>query len=176
MSAWRLTVRAYCCEGRSAGASVPVFGGPVHRIASLEQLEDPETGQLYLFSLQLAQDALAVTSLTGLVDELMTQLANDPEAADLAAERLAASGWTPEHADDHRRTYRVLTEGLYLVGSGFPRLTRTSFNGGLPEGVSDVSYNLALAACSAWRQQAGPTEAAVTGPLAALRPGQPSGR
>lgn len=149
-------------------------GGAVHRIASLEQLEDAETGQLYLFSLQLAHDQLATISLTGLVDELMTQIAHDPEAMDLAAERLAATGWTPEHADDHRRPYRILAEELYEVGSGFPRLTRTTFRGGLPEGVSDVSYSLALAACRRWRVDTHASDAAVTGPLTLLLPSAPS--
>lgn len=143
-------------------------GGPVHRIGSLEQLEDAETGQLYLFSLQLAQDELGTTSLSGLADELLAQVSPDPEAADLAAERLAASGWTPEHADDHRRSYRILAEELYEVGRGFPRLTRATFSGGLPEGVGKVSYDLALAACRAWRLDVGSTDAAVTGPLAPL--------
>lgn len=149
-------------------------GGPVHRIGSLEQLEDAETGQLYLFSLQLARDELAPTSLAGLVDELMTQLADDAEASDLAAERLAAAGWTPEHADDHRRTYRVLAEELYEVSVGFPRLTRADFVGGLPEGVSNVSYNLALAACRTWRQAVSRAEPEGASVLAALRPSLPA--
>lgn len=148
-------------------------GGPVHRIGSLEQLEDAETGQLYLFSLQLAQDELAATSLTALVDELMAQLAHDPEAVDLAAERLAATGWTPEHADDHRRSYRVLAEELYEVGDGFPRLTRGTFEGGLPEGVSNVSYSLALAACRTWRRASSATEPAAAQVISGLQAGRP---
>lgn len=163
---------AVSVEVKTTGTRPP--GGPVHRIASLEQLEDAETGQLYLFSLQLAQDELAATSLTAMVNELMAQLTNDPEATDLAAERLAATGWTPEHADDYRRTYRVLAEELYEVGDGFPRLTRASFVGGLPEGVNNVSYSLGLAACRAWRQATSQTEPAGARVLAALRPSPPA--
>lgn len=156
-------------EVKATAARLP--GGPVHRIGSLEQLEDPETGQLYLFSLQLASDELATTSLTGLVNKLLTQLAGDHEATDLAAERLAATGWTPEHADDHRRTYRILAEELYEVRGGFPRLTRTSFSGGLPEGVSNVAYNLSLGACRGWRRATESADPTATSVLSALRPG-----
>ncbi len=110
------------------------------------------TGQLYLFSLQLSPDHLATTSLATLVDELLTYLDGNPEALDLAAERLAAAGWTPAHRDQHQRTYRVLAEELYEVSADFPRLTRSDFPDGLPQGVDNVSYTLALAACHPWRR------------------------
>lgn len=146
-------------------------GGPSHHIASLEQLEDPETGQLYLFSLQLSPDHLATTSLTALVDDLLTQLANDPEALDLAAERLAAAGWTPAHRDQHQRTYRVLAEELYEVSADFPRLTRSNFPDGLPQGVDNVSYTLALAACKTWRRATAVSDPAFARAIASLRAG-----
>jgi len=107
---------------------------------------------LYLFSLQLSPDHLATTSLATLVDELLTYLDGNPEALDLAAERLAAAGWTPAHRDQHQRTYRVLAEELYEVSADFPRLTRSDFPDGLPQGVDNVSYALALAACHPWRR------------------------
>ena len=37
---------------------------PLHSISSLDQMDDPEQGQLYLFSLQVSEDALAVNFKT----------------------------------------------------------------------------------------------------------------
>lgn len=126
-------------------------GGPVHRINTLEQLEDPEVGKLHLFSLLLARDPLAAHSLTGLVEQLLGAVQSSVEATSLATERLAAAGWSPTHAEDYRGTYRVLTEELYDVHGEFPRLTRDTIGYLLPDGVGDVSYSPSLAACRPWR-------------------------
>lgn len=44
-------------------ATTQSASAPVHRISSLEQLADPERGQLYLFSLQVSDDATGRQSL-----------------------------------------------------------------------------------------------------------------
>ena len=132
--------------------------GPVHRISSLDQLEDPEQGELYLFSLQVCDDALAVNSLPSLVEGLVEELQDDLAALTLLNEKLAAYGYNPADAYAYQRPLRVIGERLYRVADGFPRIVRRTFPDGLPEGVGDVAYSLALAACGQWLVANSPTD------------------
>lgn len=133
-------------------------GQLVHRITGLEQLEDPQQGQLYLFSLRVCDDALALNTLPGLVEGLVEQLHPDPTALMRLNQKLAARGYNPADAQAYMRPLRVLEERLYHVTDGFPRLTRASLAGDLPDGVVDVSYSLGIAACSRWLVAQSPTE------------------
>jgi hypothetical protein len=42
--------------------------GAIHTIEHLEQLDDPVTGQLYIYSLRIARDSLAVNSVKSLAE------------------------------------------------------------------------------------------------------------
>jgi Putative PD-(D/E)XK family member, (DUF4420) len=133
-------------------ASASVAGaGPTHFIASLDQLSDPESGRLYLFSLHLAEDNLAANSLPVLVETISTALGSDVEALSLFLERLAKAGYNPAEAGRYTRPFRVVAEELYRVDGSFPRLTRDNFGAGLPAGIGDVSYTLSMDACAPWR-------------------------
>lgn len=125
-------------------------GGPVHRIANLDQLDDPETGRLYLFSLQVVDDTLAANTLPGLVGTLVHDLRDDGQALMLLNEKLAGYGYNPADAASYLRRLRIVAEKLFVVGDGFPRLTRASFGAGLPPGIDDVTYSLAVSACNRW--------------------------
>ncbi len=142
-------------------------GAVRHRIANLDQLSPPETGSLYLFSLQAVADPNAGNTLPGLVARLRSRLAHDPELINLLDQRLGQAGWSPAQSDRHLQPYRIVSEELYRVDDGFPRLTRESFAGGIPAGVDDIGYSIALAACSSWRVAVQPAQA--TDLLAALK-------
>lgn len=131
--------------------SAKAEGGPIHRIADLDQLEDPQTGGLYLFSLQVREDTLAANTLVDLIERLRTRLAEEPEAASAFDQRLAEVGYSPAHSHRYTRRMRIVAEELYRVEGKFPRLTRSSFPSGLPPGISRISYSLSLAACAPWR-------------------------
>jgi Putative PD-(D/E)XK family member, (DUF4420) len=134
-------------EVKATSRSGPV----VHTIQHLQQLEDPEQGVLYLFSLRLARDSLAANTLNSLVEVATSTLASQPQArADLQA-KLGQRGYTPASKDVSAVAYRVVEEALYAVRGGFPRLTRASFGAGLPRGIVTVSYQLDMAACHDWR-------------------------
>jgi hypothetical protein len=133
-------------------------GPGTHEIASLEQLEDPEVGRLYLFSLQARRDELAANTLPGLVDRLLEQLATSPDDRALFLERLNDAGYSLVHADRYEQRWRVVAEELYGIDGDFPRLTRKRFPAGLPPGIGDVSYSLDLVACAAWRIATRPTD------------------
>lgn len=124
-------------------------GAPRHHIATLDQLDVPLAGPLFLFSLQAIPEAGAGNTLPALIDRLRSRLSGRDLLTKLD-QGLALVGWSPAAADRHQTTYRVAAERLYRVDDGFPRLTRASFVGGLPNGVDDVGYSLDLAACAQW--------------------------
>jgi hypothetical protein len=135
--------------------------GPArHRITSLDQLADPESGALYLFSLTVTPDANASNSLPTMVGLIRTRLHEHPEVLELFDQRLAGAGWTPAAAEKHGQRFRVRAEELYRVEGDFPRLTDQSFPHGLPAGVDNVTYTVDLAACVEYRSATTPEHAA----------------
>ena len=166
ISRWMATPRARhdfqwpdaSVEVKTAATVSP--GGPVHRIANLDQLDNPVTGQLYLFSFQVVDDALATNTLAGLVETLVHDLRNDGQALILLNEKLAGYGYNPADTSSYQRRLRVVAERLFTVGEGFPRLTRASFSNGLPPGVDDVTYSLTVSACNNWLVARSPSDAA----------------
>jgi hypothetical protein len=140
-------------------AATSAVDGPVHHISGLDQLDDPETGRLFLFSLQVVDDALAGNTLTGLVDSLTEEVRSSEEGLIILNEKLAGYGYNPAEADAYQRRLRIIAERLYVVGEGFPRLTRTSFQPVIPPGIGDITYTLKMAACERWFVAKAPTEA-----------------
>lgn len=129
----------------------------VHNIENLEQLDDPETGELYLFSLRISRDPLAANSVNSLATATIRRLQGEPAASAAVLEKLASRGYTPAGREASAVTYRVLDEALYRVAGDFPRLTRSSFPYGLPQGITTVAYQLDMNACGQWRVDVDPT-------------------
>jgi len=125
-------------------------GSGKHRIANLDQLADPRSGRLLLFSLQVSEDAAASNSLNSVIDRLHAKLVNRPDLLMHLDDGLAKVGWSPVIRDQLTRTFRVTAQGLYRVSDIFPRLTRQSFTGDVPAGVVSVSYSIDVAACNPW--------------------------
>jgi hypothetical protein len=132
---------------------------PSHVIANLNQLDTPEVGQLYVFSLHVTDDVLATNSLPVLVERINASLSHEVDALGLFSERLAKAGYNPADAGRYVRPLRVLAEELYRVDESFPKLTKKSFANGLPPGIGDVTYSLSMAACLPWRVATVPTDA-----------------
>lgn len=133
-------------------------GSATHRITNLDQLDDPETGTLHLFSLRVTPDPIGGHSLAKSVDRLRTQLGEDPDALRALDERLGLAGYTPAAGEMYDQPMRVTAEELFEVGGGFPRLTPASFPDGPPAGVDGIAYTLDLAACGDWRIATKPSE------------------
>lgn len=131
---------------------------PVHFIGSLDQLDAPEVGQLYMFSLHVADDSLAANSLPVLAEQIIAALKHDTDALGLFSERLAKSGYNPADSTRYARPLRVLSEELFRVDESFPKLTTGTFQPGLPSGVAGVSYSLSMAACAPWRLAVSPSD------------------
>lgn len=125
-------------------------GATVHAVQHLEQLADPETGDLYLFSMRVVRDRLAANTLATLVRRCSEQLAGYPVARDSFLSKVSRLGYNPVDQTLRESSYRVVEELLFTVSDGFPRLTIETFTSGLPAGVVDVSYKIDLSACGQW--------------------------
>lgn len=124
-------------------------GEPVHQITNLDQLADPEHGELYLFSLQVREDALSTNTLHSLVDRIASDLDEDFQGLTAFNDKLAVRGYTPADTQHAARPFRILAERLYCVAEGFPRLNVASFQpAGIPLGIKNVTYSIDLANCS----------------------------
>lgn len=137
---------------RSVEVKVTARAGPtVHTVQSLGQLDDPESGNLFLYSLRVGRDALAANSLNSLVVAATNALTADPVTRAELQEKLSRRGYSPAGRDQSVVRYRVIEESLYRVTDRFPRLTNDSFAGRLPTGITNVSYQLDMNACVDWR-------------------------
>ncbi len=152
---------------KSSAASVEVKatraradGSAAQRITSLEQLEPPEVGRLYIFSLKATPDAIGGHSLAKSVDRLHAALSSSPDTLRALDEQLGRAGYSPAGTDAYDVRMRITAEELYEVREDFPCLTHDSFVDGVPVGVDRISYTLNLAACGEWRIATSPTDAA----------------
>ncbi len=139
-----------------------------HLISSLDQMDDPDQGRLYLFSLQVREDAVGTDSLHSLIQGLAAGLGDPRGLADLDR-KLAARGYSAGDRSGPARKLRVVSEGLYRVEDGFPRITRRSLQaGGLPAGVVKLGYTVDMTACRQWLVARSPADpgAAVLHPSA----------
>jgi hypothetical protein len=161
---------------KAAAASVEVKatrvrsdGSATHRITNLDQLDDPETGRLYLFSMRVTPDPIGGHSLARSIERLRAQLAGNPDALRILDERLGLAGCAPATGHLHDEPMRVTGEELFEVRDDFPRLTPSSFPQGPPAGVDDITYSLDLAACGKWRIAASANDSAAQSIRSELR-------
>jgi hypothetical protein len=138
-------------------------GAAQHRISTLDQLEDAEQGDLFLFSLRVRPDPIAGHSLAASVDRVRMSLAGRPDLLVLFDELLGRAGYSPAHRDKYETTFRVAAEELYGVREGFPRLTVSSFLNGVPAGIDKIQYTLNLAACHPWLEAKSASDAPAQG-------------
>lgn len=124
----------------------------VHVIHGLEQLLEPAGGALFLFALSVRDEASATESLPGLVREMRMRLTGDIDALNAFETLLYAAGYDDRlEAEYLSLVLRVRSEALYRVSDDFPRLVPASIFGGLPLGLSAISYELRLDAAASWK-------------------------
>lgn len=133
-------------------------GAVLHTIQHLDQLADPESGVLYLFSLRVVRDRLAGNTLPALVDRCSEALRGTGPVRESFLRKVSIRGYNPAHRRLHATPYRILEERVYEVDETFPRLTRDSFAGDLSSAISSISYTLDMAACEPWLRATRPDE------------------
>lgn len=149
-------------ETRGVGIEVKTTSklDPAHLIHGLEQLLEPDGGALLLFCLSVRDESSGVESLPALVREARGRLSEDFAALSTFDSMLYASGYDDQHATEYGKlVLRIRSEGLYRVQPGFPRLVPDSIAGGLPPGVSAITYELRLDAAKSWLVAAAPAAA-----------------
>ncbi len=111
----------------------------------MDQLEPPENGELFLFSLRLSEEAGATNTLPSVVSGCKAQLETDAEAMGQFEAALVRAGYSPAHDDEYAKVHlRVVEEGLFAVRDSFPRIIKKTFPGGVPSGVERLEYDINL--------------------------------
>jgi Putative PD-(D/E)XK family member, (DUF4420) len=119
--------------------------GRIHRIHGVDQLAPPDSGELFLFSLRLREEAGGANSLPGLIAHCRSRLELDAEALSQFETGLARAGYSPVHDDEYLKvSLRVIEETLFAVRDNFPRITPNRFVEGVPAGVEAVVYEVNL--------------------------------
>lgn len=122
--------------------------GHIHRIHGLDQLDPPEDGDLYFFSLRIRQERTATNTLPLLIRRIETLLEPNLSLLELFELRLANAGYSPVHAEQYSEyRYRVVDERVYVVDNDFPRLSVDTLRGGIPNGVEKIDYDINLEVC-----------------------------
>lgn len=110
------------------------------RISSVDQLEPPAGGDLFLLHYRVDNDPQGVT-LPHVIAEIV-----DLGASVAALNRkLQLIGYESAHVEQYTNKFRVLDARLYLVDESFPRIVTSSFHDGhVPAGVQQLQYIIEL--------------------------------
>jgi hypothetical protein len=122
--------------------------GHIHKINGLDQLDPPESGQLFFYSLRLRREQTAANSLPALVGRINNILRHDPMHLHQFERRLIQAGYFQEFTEEYNEhRYRIVDERLYNVNEKFPRLTSGLFQRGVPNGIERIEYDTNLEVC-----------------------------
>ena len=122
-----------------------VTRAPVFEITSIEQLEPPDEGDLFLFGARLRVEQGGKDSLPAMVSEVAQHMEGDPGAFDLFQELLLEAGYSHEHAEEYATTkIRFVSSALYAVTDGFPRVVRADLPEHSSASIEQVKYTVNL--------------------------------
>jgi len=111
-------------------------------ISSIEQLSEPQEGNLTLLHLKMERSANGALSVPNLVSKII----NLGCSGELINQRLLALGCSsPDAPEWARARYSLESIDAYSVKDGFPRISSTMFQEKqLPMGIQDVKYTVNL--------------------------------
>jgi len=119
--------------------------GHIHTINGINQLDNPVSGVLYLFSLCLREETAGDYNLPKLIDECEIFLASDFDALNLLETALIKEGYSPVHKPEYEKKNFTVTDNLlFIVNDDFPHITKNSFVGGLPPSIEHIGYVINL--------------------------------
>lgn len=117
----------------TAGRDVEVHG--------LSQLTASKKAKLYLWWIRLRASPGRGTSVPATVERLLQR---DVDKVALL-KKLKLMGYvTKDEKRYESSTFETVESSLYEVNNDFPRLTKDSFKGGLPDEIKNVNYTLSL--------------------------------
>ena len=129
-------------------------------ISSEFQLDFRASHSLFLYVTEIGgatdgtSEAITLTDLAATVRSAIPR--DDVVTRDIFQERISAVGFDWSH-DYSQHLWLVLSESLFRVTDGFPRITPTAF----PLGVSKVRYGVSLEACKPFQLQLAKLQTAV---------------
>jgi hypothetical protein len=119
--------------------------GRIHQIHGLTQLENPENGPLYLFSVSLREENGATNTLPGLIEKCRDRLTSSEEGVAYFENSLAHLGYSPIFEDEYSKLkLRIVEDILFQVVDDFPKLTVKNFSDGISDGIERVDYEINL--------------------------------
>lgn len=119
--------------------------GRIHHIHGLNQMEKPEGGPLYLFSLRLYEESGATECLTGIIDNCTGQLSSDADRLCSFENALINIGYSPLQAEEYEGLrFRIVEEALFDVREDFPRISAADFKEGISSSIERVDYIINL--------------------------------
>jgi len=122
-----------------------------HVIHGLDQLLEPPSGRLLLFSLLVRDEASGAESLPAQVAEARKLIADDYALQSRFDALIYAAGYDDRSAEEYGKlTLRIRDARLYSVAEGFPRLVPSSMAAGVPAGVGAIEYELRLESAESW--------------------------
>ena len=136
---------------RSGSSSIEVkattrAGNTVITVNSMEQMEPPSGGNLFLLHVTIEPVAGGLLNVSALGRAALAK-ADQPDAV---RELLSAVGCTNVDSGEwNRMAFRYEKEQLFEVREGFPRLVPSMLvDGALPVGLGGIGYRIDLAAAS----------------------------
>lgn len=114
------------------------------RVSSLEQLNSNKKMYLYVFNIQLSNEADAL-SLNALILAIENTISNDVKTLQIFRNALLATGFLENEYYDEPK-YKLNNRVIYEVTEEFPRLTRSS----VPPAIDKAEYSIRLEAISAF--------------------------
>lgn len=132
-----------------------------HRIHGLDQLLEPQSGKLLLFSLTVREEASGSENLYAEVLQARELIGQEHSVLAQFETLISAAGYDDRLATEYAKLrLRVRDSALFNVSEGFPRLVPDSLRMGVPLGISAIEYDLRLEAAGPWLLATEPRNAA----------------
>ena len=140
----------------------------VHRLNGVDKSDPPADGRLPAFSLRMREEPTASEAVVSPIETITTALGDDARRSTRSSRasfiRDTHRCWTTHYAEIR---FRIVSERLYEVAYGFPRLSAPSFVGGLPAGIERVEDEVNVDACPQLIVASSPAEFAPGAPATA---------
>ena len=120
------------------------------KISSLQQLDQEIDGLLRIYVLEKSTEGPDRLTLSNVVNQIKTSLAEEPQVLDRFEMKLFKYGYRQKDEDEYRKNwFRLVESREFSVTDDFPKLTRKN----VPFGVDDCTYDLSLLSLESFRRQ-----------------------
>ena len=103
----------------------------------------PHEWNRFLLRLPGRNEDCATIALPAIVRRGQQLAAADLAVAERLEDLLVKAGYSASHEAEYEKLrLRIVEEGLHRVSGDFPRLVRTSFSEGVPDGVDGIEYDI----------------------------------